>query len=133
MAQERCRDFPDRVCVDGFDRPNVAVEAGMVLAAILFIKRISESTQITSMDEATETEGSQDSLVGKTIPDGVLVYRLFGAFFFGAADKLETALKRSRQEPDILILRMRQVLAVDATGLNALEDLYEKFANAAST
>ncbi len=98
----------------------------MVLAAILFIKRISETTQITSVDEATETEGSQDSLVGKMIPDGVLVYRLYGAFFFGAADKLETALKRSRQEPDILILRMRQVLAVDATGLNALEDLYEK-------
>jgi len=56
----------------------------------------------------------------------VMVYRVFGAFFFGAADKLETALKRAGQEPDILILRMRKVLAMDATGLNALEDLYEK-------
>jgi SulP family sulfate permease len=55
-----------------------------------------------------------------------MVYRVFGAFFFGAADKLETALKRAGQEPDILILRMRKVLAMDATGLNALEDLYEK-------
>jgi SulP family sulfate permease len=51
---------------------------------------------------------------------------VFGAFFFGAADKLETALKRARQEPEILILRMRKVLAMDATGLNALEDLYDK-------
>ena len=104
----------------------VAVEVGMVLAAILFIKRISETTQITSVDERTETEGAQHSLVGKHVPDGVLVFRLFGAFFFGAADKLETALKRAGQEPEVLILRMRKVLAMDATGLNALEDLHGK-------
>ena len=104
----------------------VAVEIGMVLAAVLFIKRVSETTQITAVDETTETEGSQHSLVGKEIPKGVMVYRIFGSFFFGAADKLETALKRAAQEPEILILRMRKVLAIDATGLNALEDLYEK-------
>jgi SulP family sulfate permease len=103
----------------------VAVEVGMVLAAILFIKRISETTQITAVDQATDTEGSHHSLVGKIIPDGVLIFRVFGAFFFGAADKLETALKRSKQEPKILIFRSK-VLAMDATGLNALEDLYEK-------
>jgi sulfate permease, SulP family len=56
----------------------------------------------------------------------VLVFRLFGAFFFGAVDKLETALQRAGQEPEVLVLRMREVLAMDATGLNALEDLYEK-------
>ena len=55
-----------------------------------------------------------------------MVFRVFGAFFFGAADKLETALQRSRQEPKVLILRMRKVLAMDATGLNALEDLCDK-------
>ncbi|PYK98005.1 MAG: sodium-independent anion transporter [Verrucomicrobia bacterium] len=104
----------------------VAVQVGMVLAAVLFIKRISETTQITAVDETTETEGAHHSLIGKEIPEGVMVYRVFGAFFFGAADKLETALKRARQEPEILILRMRKVLAMDATGLNALEDLYEK-------
>jgi SulP family sulfate permease len=104
----------------------VAVEIGMVLAAVLFIKRVSETTQITAVDEATETEGSQHSLVGKEIPNGVMVYRIFGSFFFGAADKLETALKREGREPDVLILRMRKVLAMDATGLNALEDLYER-------
>jgi len=104
----------------------VAVEIGMVLAAVLFIKRISETTQITAVDHTTETEGSQHSLIGKDVPDGVLVFRVFGAFFFGAADKLETALQRARQEPEILILRMRKVLAMDATGLNALEDLHDK-------
>ena len=104
----------------------VAVEIGMVLAAVLFIKRMSETSQIAAVDESTETEGSQHSLVGKEVPKGVLIYRIFGAFFFGAADKLETALKRANQQPEVLILRMRKVLAMDATGLNALEDLYEK-------
>lgn len=102
----------------------VAVETGMVLAAMLFIKRVSETTQITAVDEKTETEGAQHSLIGKEIPKGVMVYRIFGSFFFGAADKLEGALQRLKQEPDVLILRMRKVLAMDATGLNALEDLY---------
>src|SRR5690242_6980160 len=104
----------------------VAVEIGMVLAAMLFIKRASETTQIMAVDESTETEGSHHSLVGKEIPKGVMVYRIFGALFFGAADKLESALKREKQEPDVLILRMRKVLAMDATGLNALEDLFER-------
>ena len=104
----------------------VAVEIGMVLAAMLFIKRASENTQIMAVDEHTETEGSHHSLHGKDIPKGVMIYSIFGAFFFGAADKLESALKRDKQEPEVLILRMRKVMAMDATGLNALEDLYER-------
>ena len=55
-----------------------------------------------------------------------MIYRIFGSFFFGAADKLESALKREGREPDVLILRMRKVLAMDATGLNALEDLHDR-------
>jgi SulP family sulfate permease len=104
----------------------VAVEIGMVLAAVLFIKRSSETTQIMAVDESTETEGSHHSLVGKEVPKGVMVYRMMGAFFFGAVDKLESVLKREKSEPEVLILRMRKVVAIDATGLNALEDLYEK-------
>ena len=104
----------------------VAVEIGMVLAAVLFIKRVSENTEITAVDESTETEGSHHSLVGKQIPRGVMIYRIFGSFLFGAADKLESALRREKAEPEVLILRMRKVLAIDATGLNALEDLHER-------
>jgi SulP family sulfate permease len=107
----------------------VAVEIGMVLAAMLFIKRSSETVQITAVDESTETEGSHHSLVGKEVPEGVMVYRMMGAFFFGAADKLESALQRLKAEPEVLILRMRKVMAMDATGLNALEDLYERLHN----
>ena len=103
-----------------------AVEIGMVLAAVLFIRRVSETSQITAVDESTETDGSHDSLIGKEIPKGVMIYRMFGALFFGATDKLESALRQLKQEPNVLILRMRNVVAMDATGLNALEDLYER-------
>ena len=104
----------------------LAVEFGVVLAALLMVKRISETSQITAVDESTETEGSQHSLVGRQIPPGVLVFRVFGAFFFGVVDKLDDELKRAKQEPDVLILRVRKVLAMDATGLQALEDLRVK-------
>jgi len=104
----------------------LAVEVGVVLAALLLVKRISETSQITAVDESTETEGSHHSLVGKEIPEGVLVFRVFGAFFFGVVDKLDDELKRVKQEPEVLILRVRKVLAMDATGLRALEDLCAK-------
>lgn len=104
----------------------LAVEVGVVLAALLMVKRVSETSQITAVDESTETEGSHHSLVGKVVPDGVLIFRVFGAFFFGVVDKLDDELKRARQEPDVLILRVRKVLAMDATGLQALEDLLVK-------
>lgn len=102
---------------------SLAVEVGVVLAALLMVKRIAETSQITAVDEATETEGSHHSLVGKEVPEGVLIFRVFGAFFFGVVDKLDDELKRAKQEPEILILRVRKVLAMDATGLQALEDL----------
>jgi SulP family sulfate permease len=104
----------------------VAVEVGVVLAALLMVKRISETSQITAVDESTETEGSQHSLIGKEIPQGVVIFRVFGAFFFGVVDKLDDELKRAKQEPEVLILRIRKVLAIDATGLQALEDLHAK-------
>lgn len=104
----------------------LAVEVGVVLAALLMVKRIAETSKITAVDESTETEGSQHSLVGKDVPEGVLIFRVFGAFFFGVVDKLDDELKRAKREPDILILRVRKVLAIDATGLQALEDLRHK-------
>lgn len=55
-----------------------------------------------------------------------MVYRMMGALFFGAASKLESILHRMKQEPDVLILRVRSVVAMDTTGLNALVNLFEK-------
>jgi len=99
------------------------------MAAFLFIRRISETTKITGVAETTYDEGpvgAADAAAAKNLPKGVMIYNVFGAFLFGAADKLETALQRGQQEPDVLILRMRQVLAMDATGLEALEDFAKR-------
>lgn len=106
----------------------LAVEVGMVLAAMLFIKRVADTSQITPVSADNDTEGPQHSLQGRDIPADVQVFRLLGPFFFGVADRLETALKRAQREPKVVILRMRKVTAMDATGLNALENLYEKLA-----
>ena len=104
----------------------VAVEVGMVLAAFLFIKRISETTQITTVDDRSLDLAPADSLIGKDIPHGVVAYQMFGAFLFGTADKLEAALQRFQREPKVLIIGMKRVMAMDATGLNALEELHNK-------
>jgi SulP family sulfate permease len=104
----------------------LAVGVSLLLAAALLIKRISDATQVSADDEVTKANSPEQSAKGKVLPEGVMAFRVFGAFFFGAADKLETTLRRSGGDPEVLILRMRDVLALDATGLDALEDLHEK-------
>jgi SulP family sulfate permease len=104
----------------------VAVGTSLILASALLVKRLSDASHVRAEEEVTQSNAPGQTIAGKIIPDGVLVFRVFGAFFFGAADKLETALLRAGGLPDVLILRMRDVLAIDATGLDALEDLMEK-------
>lgn len=104
----------------------VAVGVSLVLASALLVKRLSETTQVHADEEVTQANAPGQTTAGRMLPAGVMVFRVFGAFFFGAADKLETSLRRSGQLPEVLILRMRDVLAMDATGLDALEDLHEK-------
>jgi SulP family sulfate permease len=90
------------------------------------VKRLAETAHVEPDAEVTQGNSPGQQSVGKNIPEGVVVFRVFGAFFFGAADKLESSLRRAGGLPDVLILRMRDVLALDATGLDALEDLLEK-------
>jgi SulP family sulfate permease len=111
----------------------VAVEVGMVLASVLFIKRIAETTEISQVTALDELETPEQVAHGKTIPDGVLVYRIFGPFFFGAAEKMEDALLRAGGLPRVLILRLQLVPAMDATALNALESIVERMQAAGGT
>lgn len=104
----------------------VAVEFGLLLAAFMFVKRMADQTKVDAHIELSDEEAKSQSQTGREVPKGVMIYRLFGAFFFGAADKLETALMSARQLPEVLILRLREVVAIDATGINALEDMHEK-------
>ena len=105
----------------------IAVEVGMVLAAILFIKRVSETTEVSQVLESDVLESHEQLACGKEIPEGVLVYRIFGPFLFGAAEKMEDALERVEELPKVLILRLHLVTAMDATALNALESVVERF------
>jgi len=103
-----------------------AVGASLILASALMVKRLAETAHVEPDAEVTQGNSPGQQTAGKNIPPGVVVFRVFGAFFFGAADKLETSLRDAGQLPEVLILRMRDVLALDATGLDALEDLLEK-------
>jgi len=107
----------------------IAVEVGMVLAAVLYIKRVSETTEVSLVTENDMLERPEHIAQGKTIPDDVLVYRIFGPFLFGAAEKMEDAISRTRGLPKVLILRLHLVSAMDATGMNALESVVERIRN----
>ncbi len=112
--------FALTVCFD----LTVAVEIGMLLAAFLFIRRVADTTQVQAMTEAG-TGGSRHVQAVK-VPPGVLVYHVFGALLFGAAEKLETIIRRSDGDTRVVILDVTAVTALDGTALNRLEVLLEK-------
>ncbi len=107
----------------------VAIQAGVLLAAFLFIRRSAETTQagyVTRLLGAPDTDEAADplSIACRTVPKGVEVFEVQGALFFGAADKFKDALTVTGIRPKVLILRLRHVLALDATALHALEDVF---------
>lgn len=109
----------------------VAIQAGVVLAAILFMKRMADVTQvgyITSMmeDEEDTSDDDPNSIKRYTVPKGVEVFEVNGPFFFGAADRFKHVLSLIVSKPKVLILRMRTVLSMDATALRALEEVYSQ-------
>ena len=105
-----------------------AIQVGVVLASLLFIKRMSDvtETRVVVGDMLEEEDVEDDSLRGLRIPKGVALFEVNGPFFFGAADKFKSTLNTVRKKPRVLVLRMRHVMTLDATGLHALEDVYEK-------
>jgi SulP family sulfate permease len=108
----------------------IAVEVGMVLAAMLFIKRVAETTEVSRVHANDELIRPENIILGRTIPDGTIIYRIFGPFLFGAAEKMEDALSRIDALPRVLILEMHLVTAIDLTGMNALESIVERMQNA---
>ena len=105
----------------------IAVGVGLTMAGALFVRRMEATTQIRLVTADSDMDTGGASIRDKEIPEGVIVYRIEGPFFFGAAEKLEAALERYSTAPRIVIFRMRSVPAVDATGLHALEIMREKF------
>ena len=101
----------------------VAVEVGMVLAALLFIRRIAVTTTVSRVTKEYLSEGHAHVLQGKHIPDYVAIYRIHGPFLFGATDKIQRVLDDLPSLPKVVVFRLRNMTALDATGLRALEDV----------
>ena len=107
----------------------VAIEVGMVLAAFLFMRRMAEVTNISvvTRELADSAEGDDEddpnSVRRRLIPRGVEVFEISGPFFFGAAEQFKDTLSQIAKNPKVLIIRLRDVPAIDSTGLHALHEL----------
>lgn len=104
----------------------VAVEVGMILAALVFIRKVTQSTTVSEVTAAYIREGQVHILQHKEIPAYVSIFRIHGPFLFGATDKLEAIVSRLPDLPPVIILRLRNMTAIDSTGLQALQKLADQ-------
>ena len=104
----------------------VAVEAGMILAALVFIRKVTATTKVSRVTPEYIEHGRAHSLQDKVIPPYVTVFRIHGPFLFGAADKLDKVVHQLPNLPPVIILRLRNMTAIDATGLQALENFADQ-------
>ncbi|HET6216607.1 MAG TPA: SulP family inorganic anion transporter [Acidobacteriaceae bacterium] len=104
----------------------VAVEGGMILAALVFIRKVTLTTTVTRVTEDDVEDGRVHVLQGKDIPSYVAIYRIHGPFLFGATEKIDEIRRRLPSLPPIVVLRLRNMTAIDSTGLQALQRLAEE-------
>jgi SulP family sulfate permease len=110
----------------------VAVQVGIVLAAFIFMKRMSEVTDVTAFSAEFHDDEDPESAVARArgralvVPQGVQVYDINGPFFFGAAASFKDAMAGTGRSPKVLIVRMRRVPTIDGTGINALRELVRR-------
>jgi SulP family sulfate permease len=110
----------------------VAIEIGMVLSAFLFMHRMSEVTAVNAVTQQIAREEREQGdvplaqLTPRSVPTGVEVFEISGAFFFGAAEAFKETLTQVGRKPKVLIIRMRDVSLLDATGLRALRDVVRR-------
>jgi sulfate permease, SulP family len=101
----------------------VAVEAGMILAALLFIARVANTTTVAQVTDDYVEDGRIHILQDKDIPYYATIFRIHGPFLFGATDKISVVTEKMHALPPVVILRLRNMTAIDATGLFALEEV----------
>jgi SulP family sulfate permease len=104
----------------------VAVGVGMALAALLYIYRIAETTTVAAVTPEYLEDGQAHILQGKDIPSNVTILRIHGPFLFGTTEKLADATRDLARLGDIVILRLRNMTALDATGIHALEQFSDR-------
>ncbi len=101
----------------------IAIEIGLVLAAFLFMKRMSDSTHLRALSESADASDHLFDAEFKNVPKHVLIYEINGPLFFGAAQTFTDTMKTVGDKHRVLILRMRHVPFIDATGLHRLQDI----------
>jgi SulP family sulfate permease len=101
----------------------VAVEAGMILAALLFISRVASTTTVSQVTDDYVEDGRVHILQDKDIPYYATIFRIHGPFLFGATDKIAPVTENVHKLPPVVILRLRNMTALDATGLFAIEEV----------
>src|SRR5262249_37335418 len=104
----------------------VAVEVGMVLAAMLYIRQVTDTTSVEPVTEEYIKDGRAHILQDKPIPPYVTILRIHGPFLFGATGKLEEATSNLNHFGPVVILRLRNMTALDGTGLHALEKFAQR-------
>jgi sulfate permease, SulP family len=104
----------------------VAVEFGMILAALLFIRKVAVTTTVSAVTDDYVEDGRVHILQDKDIPDYVCIFRIHGPFLFGATDKLAELTADVSTLPHVVVLRLRNMTALDATGLHEFEQLAER-------
>src|SRR4029077_16408213 len=104
----------------------LAVETGMILAMLLFIRKVSQTTTVSLVTPDYVEAGRVHILQDKKIPDYVSVFRIHGPFLFGATDKIARIVDHADPLAPIVIVRLRNMTAIDSTGLRALEDLADR-------
>src|SRR6478672_4053259 len=106
----------------------VGIGVGIVLASLLFVRRMASMTEVRSLTELDESDedAPEDLLPRDAIPRGVEVYDVTGPFFFGAAEQFKDTLAAVSRKPEVLVIRMRRVPFIDSTGLNVLRDLVRR-------
>lgn len=104
----------------------VAIEAGLLMAVFLFMRRMALVTNVDIITRELEDHDDIDTLEEKLVPKGVEVYEINGPLFFGAAYKFEEALNLVKNPPQVLVIRMRNVPAIDSTGLHILRQIIKQ-------
>jgi len=111
----------------------VAVGVGVALAALLYIYRIAETTTVEPVTREYLEDGQAHILQDKDIPSNVTILRIHGPFLFGTTEKLAEATKDLAQFGNVVILRLRNMTALDATGIHALEQFADRLHKAGKT
>ncbi|MBY5958052.1 STAS domain-containing protein [Membranicola marinus] len=109
----------------------IAIEVGVVLSSFVLMKRVSDTTTVRHLGNLSQDQDEHVEVLFEdeipVLPKGVIMYEIHGALFFGAAQAFQDTISRLSDRPRVLILRMRHVLFIDATGMYRLREMITKF------